>query len=307
MVVLASPELPVRQQCELLSVNRSSLYYQPRPTKPQAVELAAQISTIYQAHPYYGRRRITAVLRRQGRKVNPKQVRRLMRRLGLAGIRPKPNLSKRNQTQAISPYLLTGVKASHPNHVWGIDITYIRLHRRGWLYLVAVIDWYSRYVISWQLDQTLAMPFVLQTVQQALLQARPEIWNSDQGSHFTSQSYRQLLAEVKVQISMDGRGRAIDNVFTERLWWSIKYEEVYLNDYQSPAEARRRLSAYLRYYNQERPHQALDYRTPAEVYWGEPKQGQVTNNQKGDEPILQADSIWSKQWVPPHFLTIFRG
>jgi putative transposase len=161
----------------------------------------------------------------------------------LAGIRPKPNLSKRNQAQAISPYLLAGVKANHPNHVWGIDITYIRLRRRGWLYLVAVIDWYSRYVISWQLDQTLAMPFVLQTVQQALLQARPEIWNSDQGSHFTSQSYRQLLAEVKVQISMDGRGRAIDNVFTERLWWSIKYEEVYLNDYQTPAEARRRLSA----------------------------------------------------------------
>ncbi len=146
------------------------------------------------------------------------------------------------------------------------------------------------------------MPFVLQTVQQALRKSRPEIWNSDQGSHFTSQSYRQLLAEVKVQISMDGRGRALDNVFTERLWWSIKYKEVRLHDYQSPAEARRRLSAYLRYYNQERPHQALDYRTPAEVYWGEPKQGQATNHQKGDEPILQADSIWSKRWVPPHYV-----
>ncbi len=166
----------------------------------------------------------------------------------------------------IYPYLLRHVTASYPNHVWGIDITYIRL-RGGWLYLVAVLDWYSRYVVSWELDQTLEMPFVLAAVQRALSQAQPLIWNSDQGSHFTSPQYTQLLLDAGVQISMDGRGRALDNIFTERLWRTIKYEEVYLNEYASPRDARRSLAEYLDFYNHRRLHQALDYQTPAAVYY----------------------------------------
>ena len=160
---------------------------------------------------------------------------------------------------------MKNITASYPNHIWGIDITYIRL-RHGWLYLVAVIDWYSRYVVSWQLDDSLEMPFVLTAVSQALTQATPAIWNSDQGSHFTSRPYTRLLLDAGVRISMDGRGRALDNIFTERLWRSVKYEEVYLKDYETPRQARQGLSAYFLFYNNERLHQSLDYRTPAELY-----------------------------------------
>ncbi len=185
----------------------------------------------------------------------------------MAGIAPGPNLSRRNQQHAIYPYLLRNLPITQPNQVWGIDITYIRLHA-GWLYLVAILDWFSRYVVSWELDQTLAMDFVLVAVERALRQATPQICNSDQGSHFTSPQYTQLLLTAKVQISMDGRGRALDNIFTERLWRSIKYEEVYLHDYANPREGRLGLTRYLDFYNHERPHQALDYRTPAQLYFG---------------------------------------
>ena len=165
----------------------------------------------------------------------------------------------------IYPYLLHNVVINRPNQVWGIDITYIRL-TGGWLYLVAILDWFSRYVISWELDQTLEIPFVLRTVDRALEKAKPEIWNSDQGSQFTSPKYTRRLRDADVKISMDGRGRALDNIFTERLWRTIKYEEVYLKDYASPREARQSLSQYLTFYNQERLHQSLDYQTPAEVH-----------------------------------------
>ena len=158
------------------------------------------------------------------------------------------------------------ITSAHPNHIWGIDITYIRMPR-GWMYLVAILDWYSRYVVSWELDQTLELPFVLEASQRALQQAVPVIWNSDQGSHFTSPQYRELLLGAGVQISMDGKGRALDNIFTERLWRSVKYEEVYLHDYASPKEARQQLSRYFAFYNQQRPHQALDYQVPADVYF----------------------------------------
>jgi putative transposase len=192
-----------------------------------------------------------------------------MRELGLAGICPGPNLSKRNAEHKIYPYRLRHVTAAYPNNVWGVDITYIRL-RAGWLYLVAVLDWYSRYVISWELDQTLEMPFVLSAVQRALAQAHPLIWNSDPGSHFTRPQYTQRLSDAGVQISMDGRGRALDNIFTERLWRTIKYEEVYLKEYASPRDARRSLAEYLDFYNYRRLHQALDYETPAALYSGQP-------------------------------------
>src|SRR5207253_10118074 len=195
-----------------------------------------------------------------------KTVARYMHEMGLSAVYPGPNLSKRAHQAAIFPYLLTNVTASIPNHIWGLDITYIRL-RGGWMYLVAILDWYSRYVVSWELDQTLELPFVLTAVQQALGQAVPLICNSDQGSHFTSPQYCQLLQAAHVQISMDGKGRALDNIFTERLWRTVKYEDVYIHDYTSPREARQALSRYFQFYNQERPHQALDYLTPAEVYF----------------------------------------
>ena len=254
-------------QCELLNLNRSSLYYQPVPISAEELALKHAIDEIYTAYPFYGSRRITEHLHQyQNMRVARETVQRHMREMGIAGICPGPNLSKRNAQHKIYPYLLRHITAGYANHVWGIDVTYIRL-RGGWLYLVAVLDWYSRYVMSWELDQTLEIPFVLAAVQRALAQARPVIWNSDQGSHFTSPQYTQLLLDAGVQISMDGRGRALDNIFTERLWRTIKYEEVYLKEYASPREARRSLAEYLDFYNYRRLHQALDYQTPAARYY----------------------------------------
>jgi putative transposase len=188
-----------------------------------------------------------------------------MREMGIVAVYPGPNWSRRKHKEHVYPYLLRHLTVQAPNHVWGIDITSIRM-LKGWMYLVAILDWYSRYVISWELDQTLEMPFVLTAVERALTRATPQIWNSDQGSHFTSPHYLQLLRDAQVQISMDSKGRALDNIFTERLWRTVKYEEVYLHDYSSPREARSQLSAYFEFYNHKRPHQSLEYRTPAEVY-----------------------------------------
>lgn len=252
----------------MLGLNRTGLYYQPVPIAPEELALKHAIDEIYTAYPFYGSRRITAHLHRyQKLRVARETVQRHMREMGIAGICPGPNLSQRNAQHKVYPYLLRHITAGYPNHVWGIDLTYIRL-RGGWLYLVAVLDWYSRYVISWELDQTLEIPFVLAAVQRALRQTQPVIWNSDQGSHFTSPQYTQLLLDAGVQISMDGRGRALDNIFTERLWRTVKYEEVYLQEYASPREARRSLAEYLDFYNYRRLHQALDYQTPAAVYCG---------------------------------------
>ncbi len=260
-------QLPLTVQADLLDLSRSSLYYQPRDPSPDEVALKHRIDALYTQYPFYGSRRITVQLRREGLTVNRKAIQRHMREMGIAGVSPGPNLSRRNSAHRVYPYLLRDVTSAYPNHVWGIDVTYVRL-RAGWLYLVAVLDWFSRYVISWELDQTLALPFVLIVTERALGQATPVIWNSDQGSHFTSPQYLQLLSAAGVQISMDGKGRALDNVFTERLWRTVKYEEVYLHDYRSPKEARQGLARYLAFYNHERPHQALAYRTPAEVYHG---------------------------------------
>lgn len=262
-----NPTLPLKTQADLLSVSRSSLYYQPVPPSAEEIALKHRIDELYTQYPFYGSRRITAQLRREEILINRKAVQRHMREMGLAGISPGPNLSRRNAEHRVYPYLLGSLTASYPNHVWGVDITYIRL-KAGWMYLVAILDWFSRYVVSWELDQTLEMPFVLTAVQRALAQAQPLIWNSDQGSHFTSPQYTQLLLAAQVQISMDGKNRAIDNIFTERLWRSVKYEEVYLKDYASPREARQGLSRYFEFYNHHRLHQALDYQTPAEIYFG---------------------------------------
>lgn len=266
MLDRANADLPVRTQAELLSLNRSGLYYIPVPPSAAEVAVKHRIDEIYTERPFYGVRRMTAQLRREGLLINHKAVERHMREMGLRGVAPGPNLSKPAAPHAVYPYLLRGLAIDSPNHVWGIDITYIRLHH-GWLYLVAVLDWYARYIVSWELDQTLQQSFVTAAVEQALATATPQIWNSDQGSQFTSPQYTTLLQAAGVRISMDGRGRALDNVFNERLWRTIKYEEVYLNDYGSPREARLRLGHYITFYNHERVHQALDYRTPAEVYY----------------------------------------
>jgi putative transposase len=259
------PELSLAIQAELLGISRSSLYYQPVGPSAQEVALKHKIDEIYTRWPFYGSRRITVVLNQEGLSVSRPTVQRYMREMGLAGIAPGPNTSKPGPEHAIYPYLLRRVTAEYPNHVWGIDITYIRLHG-GWMYLVAILDWFSHFVVAWELDQTLEMPFVLKAVDRALGHARPVIWNSDQGSHFTSSPYIERLLCAGVQISMDGRGRASDNIFTERLWRTVMYEEVYLNDYSSPREAYQGLQRYFHFYNFVRPHQALEYQTPAQMY-----------------------------------------
>ena len=266
MIDKTDPELPVTCQTELLSLNRSSLYYQAVSPSPNEVLIKRRIDEIYTQWPFYGSRKITVELN-QEMSINRKAVQRHMREMGISAICPGPNLSQRRKDHVVFPYLLRNITAAYPNHVWGIDITYIRL-QTSWLYLVAVLDWHSRYVLSWELDQTLEMPFVLDAVERALLQATPTIWNSDQGSQFTSPQYIERLKLAQVQISMDGKGRALDNIFTERLWRSVKYEEVYLHDYAHPKEARQYLALYFDFYNHRRIHQSLNYRTPAQVYFG---------------------------------------
>ena len=266
MVERPGSELSLKQQAELLGISRSSLYYQPVPPSAEEVKLKHRIDEIFTAWPFYGTRRITAQLRREGWLINRKRVQRYMGEMGLVAVYPGPNLSQPAAGHKIYPYLLRNVTASYPNHIWGIDITYIRL-QQGWMYLVAILDWYSRYVVSWALDQTLEMPFVLDAVDRALQLARPLIINSDQGSHFTSPQYLDRFLAVGSHISMDGRGRALDNIFNERLWRSVKYEEVYLNDYTMPRQARRGLTNYFDFYNNVRLHQSLGYLTPAELYY----------------------------------------
>jgi putative transposase len=262
-----SPELSIKTQAELLGLSRSSLYYHQVSPSPEEIAIKHRIDEIYTRWLFYGSRRITVVLNQEYISVSRPTVQLYMRDMGISGIAPGPNMSRMAPEHKIYPYLLRHIRAEYPNHIWGIDITYIRL-RGGWMYLVAILDWFSRFVISWELDQTLELPFVLTAVDRALEQATPTIWNSDQGSHFTSPQYLARLVSAGVQISMDGRGRAVDNIFTERLWRSVKYEEVYLNDYASPLETRRGLARYFHFYNYERPHQALDYETPAQVYVG---------------------------------------
>lgn len=259
-------ELSLSMQAELLSLSRSSLYYQPVLPSAQEVAIKHRIDEIYTAYPFYGSRRIKEhLVHIDGMTINRKTVQGHMREMGIAGIAPGPNLSRRRKDHTVYPYLLRNISSSYPNHIWGIDITYIRLQKH-WMYLVAILDWYSRYVVSWQLDHTLDIDFVLATVDEALAQAKPTIWNSDQGSHFTSPHYTQRLLDAGVQISMDGKGRALDNIFTERLWRTVKYEEVYLHEYVTPKDAFRGLGSYFHFYNHQRLHQSLDYRTPAAVY-----------------------------------------
>lgn len=248
----------------MLDISRSTVYYQPR-VNPEDLALMRLIDEIYTEHPFYGARRIRHLLQERGHHVGRHRVRRLMRLMGLEALYPKPNLSKPHPDHVIHPYLLRKVAIERPNQVWSADITYIRINH-GWVYLTAVMDWHSRYVLSWELSTTLDRGFCVAALKTALQQGTPEIFNTDQGSQFTAENFTGVLKERAIQISMDGRGRALDNVFTERLWRSLKYEEVYLHEYGSVAEARQAIARYFEFYNRRRPHQALGYRTPESVY-----------------------------------------
>ncbi len=270
------PTLTISRQAELLGINRQMHYYQPVVNEAEEARLKAHLNAIdeiYTERPYYGTRRMQFQLEKSYNiRIGRDRIRHLMAQLGLEAIYPKPNTSKPSPGHEIYPYLLRGVRAAYPNHIWGTDITYIRT-AEGFVYLVAFMDWYSRYVVSWALSDSLENSFVL-TAQREALQfvddcglPKPDICNSDQGSHFTSEAYIGLLEQAGIQISMDGRGRCLDNIFTERLWRTVKYENVFLSSYQNIQEAQSGLSEYLQFYNHARPHQSLDNRTPAAVYF----------------------------------------
>lgn len=268
MVEPDHPTLSVARQCTLLGLARSSWYYQPRPPAATTQELLDRVDEQYTRTPFYGTRRMTAWLRQEGYAVNRKRVRRLLQLLGLEPIYPKPQTSRPAPGHRLYPYLLRGLPITHADQVWSSDITYIRL-QQGWVYLVAILDWYSRYVVAWELSNTLDSAFCVTALERALARARPTIFNTDQGSQFTSLEFTGRLLAADVRISMDGRGRALDNVFVERLWRTVKYEEVYLKGYDTVPVATRSLGEYFRFYNEERLHQALAYRTPAAVYHAE--------------------------------------
>lgn len=259
--------ISIARQCELVGLARSSYYYQGAGESAQNLHLMCLLDEQYTRTPFYGIKRMTAWLQTQGYAVNHKRVARLMHLMGLEAIYPKPRLSLPGITPQKYPYLLRGLSIERVNQVWSTDITYIRL-QRGFLYLVAILDWFSRYVLSWSVSITLDTSFCLEALEAALAVAQPEIFNSDQGVQFTSAEFTRRLQSAGIRISWDGRGRALDNIFVERLWRSVKYEEVYLKEYQSVPEAISGLQQYFVFYNQERLHQALDYQTPAAVHWG---------------------------------------
>lgn len=268
MVEPGHGRLSVRRQCELLGLNRSTWYYEPVPQSAANLALMRCIDEQYLRAPFYGSRRMTAWLGTQGHDVNRKRVQRLMRLMGLEAIHPKPRTTIAGTGHKVYPYLLRTLELTGPDQVWSADITYVPL-RCGFLYLTAILDWYSRYVLAWRLSNSLDADFCLEALDEALRCGRPEIFNTDQGVQFTSQEFTGRLEAAGVAISMDGKGRALDNVFVERLWRTVKYEEVYLKDYATGAECHAALNQYLRFYCEERLHQSLGYRTPAEVYRAE--------------------------------------
>ena len=259
-------ELSVCRQCELIGLPRSTWYYEPARESDANLSLMRQIDAIYLSHPTFGSRMMTAWLIRQGCAVNRKRVQRLMRRMGLQAIYPRPRTSAPGVGHRIFPYLLRGLVISRTDEVWSTDITYIPL-ARGFMYLMAILDWHSRYVIGWELSNTLHADFCVAALRQSLTQRRPRIFNTDQGSQFTSAAFTGVLETAGIAISMDGRGRALDNVFVERLWRTLKYENVYVRNYETVVELTAGLNQYFQFYNHDRPHSSLDYRTPAEVYF----------------------------------------
>lgn len=269
MIEPSHRQLTVSRQCELLSLPRSSYYRWLGSVRGESVEnleLMKLIDEEYTRRPFYGSRKMRDYLRRQGHKVNRKRVQRLMRVMGLRSVAPAPNTSRPNKEHKVYPYLLRNIEVTRPNQVWATDITYIRL-RGGFVYLVAIMDWYSRKVLSWELSSSMESSFCVSALERALrLYPAPEIFNSDQGSQFSSDAFTGVLKQHDVKISMDGKGRCMDNIFVERLWRSVKYEETYLKDYETADELRKSLAKYFHFYNRERPHQTFGEATPMEVY-----------------------------------------
>ena len=262
-------EISIRRQCELLQLSRATLYYQPEPVSDEDIELMRRIDEIYTRCPFYGSRRIAAQLNRDDNNLqwNRKRIQRLMRIMGIRGVAPGPDTSKPRPDNKIYPYLLRGVEINQVNHVWSTDITYIPMSK-GFMYLTAVIDWHSRYVLSWALSNTMETAFCTDALEQALsTNSAPQIFNTDQGAQFTSHEFTQILLDRNIKISMDGRGRALDNIFVERLWRTVKYENIYMNEYQTVPQLQQGLKHYFDFYNQDRLHQSLGYQTPAETYF----------------------------------------
>ena len=268
MVDRRHPALSTVRQCTLLSISRSSLNYRRKETGPKNLTVMKAMDHQYLSTPFYGSRRMRAWLGRQGQRVNRKRVQRLMRTMGLRAIYRRPRTSKPGPGHKVYPYLLSGMEITRPNQVWTADITYIPM-AKGFHYLVAIMDWYTRYVVAWRLSNTLDADFCVEALEEALGKETPEVFNTDQGSQFTGEAFTGLLKSHGVRISMDGKGRYADNIFIERLWRTVKYEEVYLKAYSGGREAKAGLDAYFHFYNYQRPHQALDYRTPAEVSYGD--------------------------------------
>jgi putative transposase len=257
--------LSVRRQCELLGVHRSRIYYEPIPETVENLELMRLLDDQYLKTPFWGSRNMTIFLRKQGYAINRKRTQRLMRKMGLEGLAPGPSTSRPGVGHKIYPYLLRGRLIEGPNQVWSSDITYIPL-RGGYLYLVAVMDWYSRMVLSWRLSNSLDTESCISALEDAFAWGRPEIFNTDQGSQFTSRQFTERLERESIAVSMDGKGRATDNAFIERLWRSVKYEDIYLKEYTTGADCQKGLTKYFKFYCHERPHQGLDFRTPWEVH-----------------------------------------
>ena len=263
----ACTTVSIARRCALVGLARSTHYYEPVPERAENLLLMRFIDELFLERPFYGVPRMTDWLRTLGHAVNHKRVARLMRLMNLQAVVPGPHTSQPHPTHTVYPYLLRDLVVERPNHVWCADITYVPM-RRGFLYLVVVLDWYSRYVLAWALSNTLEARFCLEAVDQALASGQPQIFNTDQGAQFTGEAFTGRLAGAGIRISMDGRGRALDNVFVERLWRSVKYEEIYLRDYADGAEAWQGLNRYFAFYNTARRHQSLCRRTPAEVHFG---------------------------------------
>lgn len=264
MIKKAHPKLPLKKQCELLGISRSSIYYEPKPRKEDLI-LMKEIDKQYMKTPFYGSRKMKEILKKQGYKINRKRVIRLMKKMGIEAIYPKPKTSFNNSQHKKYPYLLKDKKISSPDQAWAADITYISIED-GFGYLVAIMDWYSRYVLSWQVSNLLDTEFCLVALEKALSKKKPTIFNTDQGSQFTSNDFTGKLEKNNIQISMDGRGRVFDNIFIERLWRSVKQENIYPRGYENLKKLKIGLEKYFKFYNDERVHQGLDYQVPAEVY-----------------------------------------
>jgi len=258
--------ISLRRQCALVGLPRATYYYEPARESPLNLQLMRLIDEQYLKTPFYGWPRMTAYLRRQGYIVNHKRVQRLMQIMGLQAIYPKHKTTVANPGHTLYPYLLRDFEITGPNQVWSADITYVPI-QHGFMYLVAILDWFSRYVLAWHLSNTLDGQFCLDALRNSLHQGRPEIFNTDQGVQFTALEFTACLESVGVRVSMDGRGRALDNIFIERLWRTVKYEDIYLKDYATVPQLEAGLADYFQFYNDERPHQSLDYRTPAEVHF----------------------------------------